>query len=56
LWSILVIQALRKLRQKEHKFEASLGYIVKHCQRKGRKEGRMEGKEGQRERRKKENI
>jgi hypothetical protein len=28
-WYILIISALRGLRQEDHKFKASLGYIVK---------------------------
>jgi hypothetical protein len=29
MWFILVIPALRRLRQKDGEFEASLGYLVK---------------------------
>jgi hypothetical protein len=42
--------ALQMLRQEDHKFKASLGYIKRSCARKkGRKEGRKRGKEGERE-------
>jgi hypothetical protein len=60
-----IIPALRKLRQEECEFEASLGCVAKHCFKKKekkeerkerRKEGREEGREkmeGGRKKRKK---
>lgn len=43
-----VIPALGSQRQEDHKFEASVGYIVRICPRK-RKGGRERRKEGRRE-------
>jgi hypothetical protein len=34
--------ALRRLRQEDGKFEANLGYIVRSCLKRERKEGRRE--------------
>jgi hypothetical protein len=58
-WRVLANPALRKLRQKDSEFQASLGYIARSCVNKdkkkererggGRKEGRKEGRKGRRE-------
>jgi hypothetical protein len=46
-WVIIpVIPALRKLRQEDYKFEASLGYIVKPCLKKKKKLKRVEVERG----------
>jgi hypothetical protein len=47
-----VIPATEMLRQENDKFEASLGYTVRSCQRKKWKEGRK--KEGRKEGRKRD--
>jgi hypothetical protein len=38
---MFIILALRRLRQKDHEFEASLAYIVKSCLKKERRKERM---------------
>jgi hypothetical protein len=61
-WSMLIIPALRRLRQEDLKFEDCLGHIGRPClkKKKERKEGRKEKerekerKEGRKEGRKKE--
>jgi hypothetical protein len=50
-WHTPVITALRRLRQEDHEFEVSLGYVVKCCV---NKKKRKEGERRERERRKKE--
>jgi hypothetical protein len=42
------ITELRRLKQLDHELEASLGYIMRTCQKEKRKE-RKEGREGKRE-------
>jgi hypothetical protein len=60
MWYILVIIALERLWQKDHEFEASLGYIVRKWEGKGRegtgKGGKGRQREKGRERGKKENF
>jgi hypothetical protein len=47
-----IIPELQKMRQLDHKFEGSLGKIVRPCQGKKQfKGGRMEGKERRKENR-----
>lgn len=44
-----VIPKIGRLRQDDHEFYISLGYTVKTCQKRKRKEGREGGREGDRE-------
>jgi hypothetical protein len=48
LVALSVMSALRRLRQENHEFKASLDNIVRPCL-EGRKEGREGGREGRKE-------
>jgi hypothetical protein len=53
-WYMPVIPVLRELRKGELKFETSLGYTVRPCQKKkGRKEEEEEEREREKERKRK---
>lgn len=49
-WKWYPDSAIKKMRQEAHKFEASLGYIGKGRDRRGREGGRDRGREGRRDR------
>jgi hypothetical protein len=46
-WHTLTISALGRLKQEDHKFEASLDYLQKFCEKERKKDGRRRG-EGRR--------
>jgi hypothetical protein len=49
-WCIPITPTHGRLRQEDHEFDASLGYILKPCQKKEKeREGRKEKKKGKRE-------
>lgn len=43
-WFMLVVLTFRRLRWKDCKFEASLGYIARSYRKEGGREGRKEGR------------
>jgi hypothetical protein len=54
---VVVIFAPMGLRQEDHEFQSSMGYIAKSCLKKKRRKGRKEGRnEGGREEGKKKDL